>query len=68
MDLIIRIAWKFELLFVPKPLVLLALADHYRASDPQQAAKYYTQIKSEFPDTAAAQMADQRLQLLPAKS
>ena len=55
-------------LFVPKPLVLLALADHYSASDPQQAAKYYTQIKSEFPDTAAAQAADQRLQLLPAKS
>jgi hypothetical protein len=55
-------------LFVPKPVVLLALADHYVSSDPAQAAKLYQQIKDEFPDTDAAQQADQRLQLLPAKS
>jgi hypothetical protein len=55
-------------LFVPRPVVLLALADHYSTSDPDQAAKYYQQVKNEYPDTPAAQTADQRLQLLPTKS
>jgi hypothetical protein len=54
--------------FVPKPVVLLSLADHYTSSDPAQAAKIYNQVKTEFPDTAAAQQADQSLQLLGAKS
>jgi predicted negative regulator of RcsB-dependent stress response len=54
-------------LFVPKPVVLLALADHYSSSDPTQAAKIYKQVKDEFPDTQAAQQADERLQLLQAK-
>lgn len=54
-------------LFVPRPVVLLALADHYSSSDPAQAAKLYNQVKSEFPDTQAAQEADQRLQLLQVK-
>jgi len=54
-------------LFVPKPVVLLALADHYSGSDPTQAAKLYKQVKDEFPDTQAAQQADERLQALPAK-
>lgn len=54
-------------LFVPKPVVLLALADHYSVSDPTQAAKLYKQVKDEFPDSQAAQVADQRLQLLPTK-
>ena len=55
-------------LFVPKAVVLLALADHYSATDPAQAAKLYNQVKSEFPDSAAAQEAEERLQLLPVKS
>jgi hypothetical protein len=55
-------------LFVPKAVVLLALADHYSSTDPAQAAKLYNQVKSEFPDSAAAQEAEQRLQLLPVKS
>jgi predicted negative regulator of RcsB-dependent stress response len=54
-------------LFVPKPIVLLALADHYSGSDPVQAAKLYKQVKDEFPDTQAAQQADERLQVLQAK-
>ena len=54
-------------LFVPKPIVLLALADHYSGSDPTQAAKLYNQVKMEFPDSQAAQEADQRLQLLQVK-
>lgn len=55
-------------IFVPKPLVLLTLADHYRQSDPAQATKLYTQIKQEFPDTSAADKADEDLQLLNSKS
>lgn len=51
--------------FVPKSVVLLTLAEHYRQSNPAQAAKFYNQIKSEFPDTAAADQADQALALLP---
>jgi predicted negative regulator of RcsB-dependent stress response len=51
--------------FVPKPLVLLALGDHYRAhNDAQQAVKYYQQVKSEFPNTGLADQADQRLEML----
>lgn len=55
-------------IFVPKVVAMLALADHFAMSDPAQAAKLYKQVKTEFPDTQAAQQADQRLQLLPAKS
>jgi predicted negative regulator of RcsB-dependent stress response len=51
--------------FVPRPVVLLKMADHYSQSNPQEAAKLYNQVKTEFPDTAAAQAADQGLQLLP---
>jgi predicted negative regulator of RcsB-dependent stress response len=54
-------------LFVPKPIVLLALANHYSSSDPARASKLYNQVKSEYPDTQAAQQADERLQLLQAK-
>ena len=54
-------------IFVPKAIVLLSLGDHFSASDPAQATKLYKQVKTEFPDTQAAQQADQRLQLLPSK-
>lgn len=50
---------------VPKPVVLLALAEHYSQSNPAQAARIYDQIKSEFPDTGAADQADHALALLP---
>jgi TolA-binding protein len=50
--------------FVPKAEVLFALGDHYRALNPQQAAKYYQQVKSEYPNTGLADQADQRLQML----
>ena len=53
-------------MFVPKPLVLLTLAEHYRKTDPAQAAKLYNQVKQEYPD--AAEQADQGLELLNAKS
>jgi tetratricopeptide (TPR) repeat protein len=53
---------------VPKPVVLLALAEHYSQTNPSEAAKYYSQIKSEFPGTPIATQADQELALLPGKS
>ncbi len=53
---------------VPKPVALLALADHYRKTNPAEAAKLYNQIKSEFPDTGIAQQAEQELELLPSKT
>lgn len=53
---------------VPKPLALLALADHYRKNNPQEAAKLYNQIKSEFADTSLAEEAETRLQLLRPKT
>jgi predicted negative regulator of RcsB-dependent stress response len=52
--------------FVPKPLVLLTLAEHYGKTDPAQATKLYNQVKQEYPD--AAEQADQGLELLNAKS
>jgi predicted negative regulator of RcsB-dependent stress response len=53
---------------VPKPVVMLALAEHYGAKNPAEASRLYTQIKSEYPDTPIAQQADQELNLLPGKS
>jgi predicted negative regulator of RcsB-dependent stress response len=55
-------------ILVPKPIVMLALADHYGAKNPTEAAKLYTQIKTDYPDTAIAEQADQELALLPGKS
>ncbi|MGH9687875.1 MAG: tetratricopeptide repeat protein [Candidatus Acidiferrales bacterium] len=51
---------------VPKPEVMLALANCYRVKDPSQAAKLYGQVKSEYPDTPIADQADEALALLPA--
>jgi predicted negative regulator of RcsB-dependent stress response len=53
---------------VPKPVVMLALANHYVEKDPADAAKLYGQIKSDYPDTPIAEQADQALSLLPGKS
>jgi predicted negative regulator of RcsB-dependent stress response len=50
---------------VPKPIVLLALAAHYRQSNPAQAVKLYNQVEAEYPDTSAADEAGQQLALLP---
>jgi len=52
--------------FVPRAMVLLKMADHHSKTNPQEAAKLYNQVKTEFLDTQAAQQADQGLQLLPA--
>jgi TolA-binding protein len=55
-------------ILVPKSVVMLSLAEHYRAKNPSEAAKVYGQIKSEFPGTPVADQADQELALLPGKS
>jgi TolA-binding protein len=55
-------------ILVPKPVVMLALAHHYGDKNPTEAAKLYTQIKSDYPDTAIADQAKQELSLLPGKS
>ena len=55
-------------ILVPKPVVMLALAGHYGQSNPSEAAKLYSQIKSEYPDTPIAEQADQALALLSGKS
>ena len=55
--------------FVPKPVAMLALADHYRTSNkPADASKLYNQIKTEFPDTNIATQATQSAALLPGQS
>jgi tetratricopeptide (TPR) repeat protein len=53
---------------VPKPLVMLALADHYLRSNPAEAEKLYQQIRAEFPQSQAAEEAQNRLDLLPPKT
>lgn len=50
---------------VPKPEVMLALANCYSAKDPAKAAKLYGQIKADYPDTPIADQADEALALLP---
>jgi predicted negative regulator of RcsB-dependent stress response len=55
-------------ILVPKPEVMLALANCYSTKDPSQAAKLYGQIKADYPDTPIADQADEALALLPAKT
>ena len=55
-------------IFVPKAMVMLTLADYYRKADPAQAVKLYNQLKQDFPDTPAAEKADEGLQLLNSKT
>jgi hypothetical protein len=54
--------------FVPRPLVLLELAETLRQSDPKQAAGVYEQLKREFPNTAVSEEADRGLETLAPKS
>jgi predicted negative regulator of RcsB-dependent stress response len=54
--------------FVPKPLVMLALGDALAKSNPQEAVKIFSDIKKDFPESAASDEADKRLELLNAKT
>lgn len=53
---------------VAKPLVMLTLADYYRKSNPAEAQKLYLQIRAEFPNSDAAQRAQERLDNLAPKT
>lgn len=55
-------------ILVPKPVVMMALAEHYRQKNPSEAVKLYQQIKSEYADTPIAEQADQELTLLSGKT
>ncbi len=48
--------------FAPKPVVMLALADVYSRTSSSEATKLLNQIKSEFPNTPAADEATKRLE------
>lgn len=54
--------------FVPRPLVLLELAETLRQSNPKEAAGVYEQLKKEFPNTAVSEEADRGLETLAPKS
>jgi len=53
---------------VPRPMVLLELANQLRQTNPQEAAGVYQQLKKEFPDSAIADAADRGLDAIPPKS
>ncbi len=55
--------------FVPRPLVLVELADLLRQSNPTEASNLYQQIKKEFPENSAVnERADRGLGMLAPKS
>jgi predicted negative regulator of RcsB-dependent stress response len=53
---------------VPKPMVLLELAQILGSSDPKQAKEIYEQLKKDYANTAVADQADRELELLTPKS
>jgi predicted negative regulator of RcsB-dependent stress response len=55
--------------FVPRPLVLVELADLLRQTNPTEAVNVYQQIKKEFPDdTTVTERADRGLGMIAPKS
>ena len=49
-------------LFVPKPVVMLALAELYTKTNPPEAAKLYNELKAQFPNSAIAEEAEKQLE------
>jgi tetratricopeptide (TPR) repeat protein len=49
---------------VPKPFVMLSLADLYSRTNPPEATKLLNQIRTEFPNSPAADEAQKRLDML----
>ena len=49
---------------VPRPLVLIELADLLSQSKPAEAATLYEQIKKEYPSSAVSERADRGLDML----
>jgi len=54
--------------FVPRPMVLVELADFLRQSNPAEASNLYQQIKKEFPDSPVVERADRGLGMIAPKS
>jgi predicted negative regulator of RcsB-dependent stress response len=55
--------------FVPRPLVLIELADLLRQSNPAEASTLYQQIKKDYADNSSiSERADRGLDLIPPKS
>jgi TolA-binding protein len=55
-------------ILVPRPLVLLELADLLRQSNPAEASNLYQQVKKEYPTSAVAERADRGLEMITPKS
>jgi len=53
-------------IFVPRPLVLLDLADFLRSSNPTEATSIYNQVKKDYPNSAVSERADRGLDTLTA--
>ena len=53
---------------VPRPLVLLELADFLRQSNPAEAATLYQRVKKDYPSSAVSERADRGLDMLAPKS
>ena len=53
---------------VPRPMVLLELANQLRQTNPKEAAGVYQQLKKDFPDSAIAEAADRGLDTIPPTS
>jgi predicted negative regulator of RcsB-dependent stress response len=53
---------------VPRPMVLLELANTLRPNNPAEAVKIYEQVKKEFPDTPIAEEADKGMSTISPKS
>lgn len=52
--------------FVPKPMVLLELADLLRRTKPQEAVSLYEQLKKDYPNTTVAERAERGLNMMSA--
>ena len=55
-------------ILVPRPLVLLELADLLRQTNPTEATTVYQQIKKDYPGSAVSERADRGLDLIAPKS
>ena len=53
---------------VPKPMVLLEMANILSQTDPKQATAVYEQLKKDYPNTSVADQADRGLDLLASKT
>jgi hypothetical protein len=53
---------------VPKPMVLLEMANILSQTDPKQATTVYEELKKDYPNTSVADQADRGLELLSSKS